>query len=99
MVAMSSELPPNSRPPTIPTSTVDHGLETNSKGNAKGADSLVSRVDTDFFDPSGVAELRRTLTAIQQDQPLSRDRSIDSETINSVGDFDLEKTLGDIIRK
>jgi len=71
---------------------------------ARRRNSSVSHVDLEFFDPSGVQELRRTMTQDKQKQEEEDRRSSESSdaTIN-VGDrdgpFDFEKTLKQIIRK
>lgn len=55
------------------------------------SNSSVSRVDVGFFDPSGVQELRRTITQ-QQIEEGSRNSDL---TLNVKDDepFDFEKTL------
>ncbi|PPQ81326.1 hypothetical protein CVT25_015082 [Psilocybe cyanescens] len=59
--------------------------------------SSVSRVDIEFFDPSGVQALRRTMT---EDRPrLSSDSSEATLDVKDGQPFDFEKTLKRIIRK
>ncbi|KAJ7285271.1 pleiotropic drug resistance ABC transporter [Mycena rebaudengoi] len=57
--------------------------------------SSVSRVDVDFFDPSGVQKLERTVTIMSQRSQNRPPASIDSDkTMGPTdGPFDLEKTL------
>lgn len=62
--------------------------------------SSVSHVDLEFFDPSGVQALRRTMT--QENVDHSRSSSDSSEATLNIKDdqpFDFEKTLRHVIRK
>ncbi|PPR00573.1 hypothetical protein CVT24_005458 [Panaeolus cyanescens] len=71
------------------------------KEKARRRNSSVSRVSVDFFDPSGVEQLRRTLT--QQERDRSATKSVaDSEVTLTFKDdepFDFAKTLRRAVRK
>lgn len=71
------------------------------------SDSKVARVDIEHFDPTGVQELRRTLTKksandVQQEKSstsyASSDITLTGLTLGE-GPFDFEKTLRHLVRK
>lgn len=74
-------------------------------------ESLVSRVDIGYFDPSGINELRRTMTRMSLGNPeadvvdlnLRKDLSKSGNSYATLtpgdGPFDFEKTLRDVVKK
>ncbi|TFK38227.1 pleiotropic drug resistance ABC transporter [Crucibulum laeve] len=64
--------------------------------------SSVSRVDIDFFDPTGVRDLHRTLSRKSTHHGEKRPSTTESDiTLAPIGDgpFDFEKTLRGLLRK
>lgn len=62
--------------------------------------SSVSRVDPGYFDPSGVNELRRTMSQMSQTHPpRSAETRQDAKSDMTLAPFDLAKCLQDIIKR
>lgn len=78
------------------TEPIHHAQPHSSQTNPPSRRSSVSRVDVGFFDPEGVRELKRTLTAEKTKNldPESRASTADSTLAQKQGDsFDFAKVL------
>jgi ATP-binding cassette subfamily G (WHITE) protein 2 (SNQ2) len=76
-----------------------------SRQRPRGASS-VSRVDIGHFDPTGVDELRQTMSRMSENTPggdTKKAKSLQSDTTFGVpvgdGPFDFEKFIGNVVQK
>jgi ATP-binding cassette subfamily G (WHITE) protein 2 (SNQ2) len=106
----STSSAPISRVPSLPTVVGDdEGQNTVASRTTKPRrGSTVSHVDLDFFDPTGVQELRRTLTqksTQEHNRPNGEKPSFSNSDLTLTGltggdgGFDFEKTLRHVVRK
>lgn len=86
------------QPPSLP---VSHGLADGLAGRS-GSGSTASRVSVDYFDPAGIAQLRRTMTAQSRVADTQRHLSADTESTlcePDSDDFDFKKLLQKLMRR